>query len=195
MIPHEVAERPGVPGTAPASRRVKVLAWAVAAWCVGFAVVNVVFEITGRFSDGPYAALAGGLAVMSWLVVALKLLGAGTAVLTVSRRPAWVSVGVRTVLVWGAFALLALYSAGNLVKLGELMLTDLGRIDLRWLGYVGFFLAGAAGYGALAVSFARRARARKAHMVLGVLGAPLLLAGLLLAAPAVLSAMGLLPGV
>jgi hypothetical protein len=59
---------------------------------------------------------------------------------------------VRTVLVWGASALLGLYSAGNIVELTGMVVVDPGRIDMRSLAYIVFFLAGAAGYGALAVS-------------------------------------------
>ncbi len=76
-------------------------------WCVGFAVVNIAMQVTGRFATGPYAPLAGGLAVMNWMVVGLKALGAATAVLALGTRP----TAVRTVLVWGAFGLLGLYSA------------------------------------------------------------------------------------
>jgi hypothetical protein len=167
-----------------------MLAWVVAAWCLGFAAVNVAFQVTGRFASGPYADLAAGLAVMDWMVVGLKLLGAVVAVRAVLARP---PTAMCTVLVWGAFALLGLYSAGNLVELVGMMPADPDGITPRSLAYVGFFLAGAAGYGALAVSYSRRARARRSHAVLGVLGAPLVLGALLVAAPAALTAMGLLP--
>jgi hypothetical protein len=178
------------PAPPRASRPIRALAWLVAAWCLGFAAVNIAFQVTGRFASGPYADLAAGLAVMDWLVVGLKLLGATVAVLSVTtRRPS----AVRTVLVWGAFALLGLYSAGNIVELVGLLLSDPGGIAPRSLAYVVFFLAGAAGYGALAVSYSRRTHARRSHAVVGVLGAPLVLGALLVAAPAALTAMGLFP--
>jgi hypothetical protein len=46
---------------------------------------------------------------------------------------------------------------------------------------------------ALAVSYSRRTHARRSQAVLGVLGAPLVLGALLVAAPAALTAMGVLP--
>jgi hypothetical protein len=162
----------------------------MAAWCLGYAAVNIAFQATGRFASGPYADMAAGLAVMDWIVVALKLLGAAVAARSVIARP---PTAVRTVLVWGAFALLGLYSAGNIVELAGMVVADPGRIEMRSLAYIVFFLAGAAGYGALAVSYSRRTHARRSHAVLGVLGAPLVLGALLIAVPAVLTAVGLLP--
>ncbi|MFD1522810.1 hypothetical protein [Pseudonocardia yunnanensis] len=180
------------PVPAKASRPIHALAWVMAAWCLGFAAVNIAFQVTGRFASGPYADMAAGLAVMDWIVVALKLLGATVAVRSVIARP---PTAVRTVLVWGAFALLALYSAGNVVELVGMVVSDPSGIELRSLAYIMFFLAGAAGYGALAVSYSRRTHARRSHAVLGVLGAPLVLGALLIAAPAALAAVGLLPSV
>jgi hypothetical protein len=110
------------------------------------------------------------------VVVGLKLLGAAVAVWAVIARPA---SAVRTVLVWGAFALLAVYSAGNVVELLGMLVSDPGAIAPRGLAYIAFFLVGAVGYGVLAV--------------LGVLGAPLVLGALLVGAPALLAAMGLFP--
>jgi hypothetical protein len=117
-----------------ASGPIRALGWVMAAWCLGFAAVNIAFQVTGRFASGPYADLAAGLAVMDWIVVGLKLLGAAVAV-----------------------------------------------------------LAGAVGYGTLALSYSRRTSAKASHAVIGVLGAPLVLGALLVAAPAALTAMGLLP--
>jgi len=48
--------RPGRPSTV-----VTVIGVLVALCCVGFAVVNVVFEITDHFADGRYAEYAPGL--------------------------------------------------------------------------------------------------------------------------------------
>jgi len=100
---------------------------------------------------------------------------------------------MRTVLIWGAFGLLGLYSAGNIVELAVLLVADAGLIELRSLAYMTFFLAGAAGYGTPALSYSRRTSAKSSHAVIGVLGAPLVLGALLVAAPAALTAMGLLP--
>src|SRR5664279_5013448 len=99
-------------GRAP-SGPIRALGWVLAAWCLGFAAVNIAFQITGRFASGPYAELAAGLAVMDWIVVGLKLFGAAVAVLAANTRAA---TAARTVLIWGAFALLGLYSAGNFAR-------------------------------------------------------------------------------
>ena len=104
----------------------------MAAWCLGFAAVNIAFQVTGRFASGPYAEMAPGLAVMDWIVVGLKLLGAAVALLATTTRTA---TAVRTVLIWGAFGLLGLYSAGNIVELVVLLVADTGVIELRSLAY------------------------------------------------------------
>ena len=100
---------------------------------------------------------------------------------------------MRTVLIWGAFGLLGLYSAGNIIELAVMLLADPGVIDLRSLAYLAFFLAGAAGYGTLAVSYSRRTDAQGGHALIGLLGAPLVLGALLVGAPAALTALGLFP--
>src|SRR5664279_4127260 len=99
-------------GRAP-SGPIRALGWVLAAWCLGFAAVNIAFQITGRFASGPYAELAAGLAVMDWIVVGLKLFGAAVAVLAANTRAA---TAAGRVLIWGAFALLDLYSAGNIAR-------------------------------------------------------------------------------
>ena len=58
--------------TPPATRRpgraVRVIGVLTALWFAGFAVVNVVFELSDRFSDGPYAEYAAGITVMNCAV-------------------------------------------------------------------------------------------------------------------------------
>ncbi|MFB9832589.1 hypothetical protein [Actinoallomurus acaciae] len=169
----------------------------VALLCGGFAVINVVFEMTDRFGGGPYAEYASGIAVMNWLVVGLKALGAAVALLSVAKRPRLLSPERLGVLLWGAFALLALYVLGSLVEaigigLGLMGSTD--QLTLRSVAYVVFFLALAAGYGVLTVSYQRRQGLRGGVGVLGVVGAPVLLGTILVVVPAVLTALGLMPG-
>jgi hypothetical protein len=103
---------------------------------------------------------------------------------------------------WGAFGLLGLYSAGNLVipvgTVSGLLApsaawTAAGGVTPRAVLYVLFFLAGAAVYGVLAVWFHRRHHLRWTSAVAGLAGAPLLLGLLLAAAPAILGRWGLLP--
>ncbi|HET7519046.1 MAG TPA: hypothetical protein VFN05_15435, partial [Actinomycetes bacterium] len=102
----------------------------------------------------------------------------------------------------GAFGLLALYSAGNLVitvgTVSGLLApsaawTAAGGVTARAVLYVLFFLVGAALFGVLAVWFHRRHHLRWTSAVAGLAGAPLLLGLILAAAPAILGRWGLLP--
>lgn len=169
----------------------------MALWCLGFAVVNLVFEVTGHFAGGRYAQYASGLSVMGWLVAGLKSLGAVVALLSVARRPRLVSSAVVTVLVWAAFATLGVYTLGSAAEAVGMVLGLIGgddQIDTASVAYVLFFLVAAAGYGVLATSHSRWHPHGKGLVILGVLGAPVALGLLLLAIPALLAAFGLLPG-
>jgi hypothetical protein len=164
--------------------------------CVGFAVVNVVFELTDHFADGPYAEYSTGLAVMNWLVVGLKAVGAAVALLSVASRPRFVPPAFLGVLLWGAFALLAVYAVGSLVQavgMASGLAGSADQIGLAGVAYVLFFLVVAAGYGVLAISYSRRFSLRKGVAVLGVLGAPVALGVILLAMPRLLTALGVMP--
>jgi hypothetical protein len=72
---------------------VRVVGYAAAVWCAGFAGVSaweVVAGPIGRPGAGQrYAAYASGLAIMSVLVGVLKLVGAAVAVAAVRMRPGW----------------------------------------------------------------------------------------------------------
>jgi len=192
----------GAPGA------VRAVGYTAAAWCLGFAGVSAWQVVAGP--AGPpedpqrFAAYASGLAVLSVLVGLLKLAGAAVAVAAVRVRPDGPRRPRRLlgVAVWGAFGLLALYSAGNLFitagTVGGLLApsagwTAAGGVTGRAVGYVLFFLAGTALFGVLAVWFHRRHRLRWTSAVVGLAGAPLLLALLLGAAPALLGRWGLLP--
>jgi len=78
----------------------------MALWCLGFAMVNVVFESTGHFDGGAYAHYASGISVMDWLAAGLKAVGAVVALLSVTPRAGLASPAVVTVLVGAAFATL-----------------------------------------------------------------------------------------
>ena len=169
----------------------------MALWCLGFATVNVVFEITGHLAGGAYAHYASGLSVMDWLAAGLKALGAVVALLSAAQRPRLLSPAVVTVLVWAAFATLAVYVVGSVAEAAGMGLGLIGgasQIDMRSVAYVLFFLGAAVGYGVLATSYSRRHPQRKGLVILGVLGAPVVLGLLLLAIPALLAVVGLLPG-
>src|SRR5215203_2586173 len=88
-----VSDPPAHDGPGPVVTAIGIL---MALWCLGFAVVNVVFEITGHFAGGAYAWYASGLSVMNWLVAGLKVLGAVVALLSVARRPGRVSSTIVT---------------------------------------------------------------------------------------------------
>lgn len=183
------AQRP--PGPA-----VTVTGMLMALWCLGFAVVNLVFEITGHLAGGAYARYTSGISVMNWLVVGLKVAGAAVALLSIARRPGRISPAAVTVLVWAAFGTLAVYSLGSVaeaVGMGLGLIGGIDQIDMASIGYVLFFMAAAAGYGVLAISYSRRHPRGKGLAVLGLLGAPAVLGLLLLAIPALLAAFGLLP--
>ncbi|MET9315409.1 hypothetical protein ABZX12_26650 [Kribbella sp. NPDC003505] len=176
------------------SRVVVIAGWFAAVACVGFALVNVVFESTGRFSEGQFAAYAGGLTVMNWLVVVLKLLGAAVAVYSLMAKSEYAeTVGV---LLWGAFSLLALYALGSLVEAGGILLGlagDRDDITPASTAYLAFFVFLAVAFGILAVAHTRRFALSPRPTLLGVLGAPILLAVLLVGIPALLVALGLMP--
>ncbi len=131
----------------------------MALWCLGFAAVNLAFEVTGHFASGASVHYASGLSVMDWLVAGLKALGAVVALLSVARRPRFVSSAVVTVLVWAAFTTLGVYVLGSLpeaVGLGLGLIGGTGRINTASVAYVLSFLVAAAGYGVLAISYSRR---------------------------------------
>jgi hypothetical protein len=187
---------------------VRVVGYVAAAWCVGFAGASawqVAADPIGQTGAGRrYAAYASGLAVMSVLVGVLKLAGAAVALAAVRVRPGLAGRWPRLlgVALWGAFGVLGLYSAGNLVitvgTVSGLLApsaawTAAGGVTPRAVLYVLFFLAGAALFGVLAVWFHRHHHLRWTSAVAGLAGAPLLLALLLAAAPAILGRWGLLP--
>ena len=182
----------------------RALAYTAAAWCLLFAAVSAWQVVAGPAAGQRLADYASGLAVMSALVGVLKLAGAAVALAAVlappglPRRP----LQLLGVALWGAFGLLSLYSAGNLVitvgTVSGLLApsaawTAAGGVTAKAVLYVLFFLAGAALFGVLTVWFHRRHHLGWPSAVAGLAGAPLLLGLLLAVAPAVLGQWGLLP--
>jgi hypothetical protein len=187
---------------------VRGLGYAVAAWCLGFAGVSVwlVAEMVAHPETAARrsAADVSGLVIMSLLVLVLKLVGVSVALAAVLARPGMGRRWVRLLgmAVWGAFGVLALYSAGNLfitagtesgLMAPSAAWTAAGGVTARAVLYVLFFLAGAVMFGVLAVWFHRRHHLRWTEAVAGLAGAPLLLGLLLAVAPAILGRWGLLP--
>ena len=178
---------------APPSRFVVVVGLVIALWCTGFAAISVWFELTDQFATGRYAEEAEALSVMNWLVAVLKVLGVVAALLAIRSRP--VAPRITGLVLWGAFATVTVYVLGSLVQ-AVVILTGIAGdgdgVDARSIAYVLGFLVAAVGFGILAVSYARRVGLGVWVMVLGVLGALVVLGGVLVIAPALLKAAGLL---
>jgi hypothetical protein len=180
----------------PPRPAVILVGWLMAAWCIGFAVVNIALEGTNHLADGRYARYAAAFTVMNWLVVGLKLLGTGVALLSVTRGRPPVSVRLLGVGVWGVFATLAVYVLGSMVQavgMASGLTGSANQIDATDIAYLIFFLTAAGGWGILAISYSTRHALRWGVAALGVLGAPVMLGFLLVAMPTVLAALGLMP--
>lgn len=174
---------------------VTVLAVLMAAGCLAFAAVNVFFEVTDRFDQGPAADYASGLSVVNWLVVVVKVVVAAVALLSVSPRPG-MPRRLLGVALWGAFATLGVYGLGSVLQAVGMATGIAGSmqdVTLGGIGYVLGFLLAAAGFGVLAVTHSRRHGLSRRVVVLGALGAPVALGLLLIVAPALLVAFGVWP--
>lgn len=180
----------------PPPPAVTLVGWLMAVWCVGFAVVNIALEGTDHLADGEYADYTAAFTVMNWSVVGLKLVGALVALLSVTHRRPPVSSRLLGVSVWGVFATLAVYVLGSTAQAIGMVSGVSGsghQIDLLDSAYLFFFLVAALGWGVLAVSYSRRHAGGWGVAALGVLGAPMVLGFLLVAMPALLAALGLMP--
>jgi hypothetical protein len=93
---------------APPPPAVRGLGYAAAAWSLGFAGVSV-WLVAGMAGEPGEA----GLVILSMVALVLKLAGAAVALAAVRVRPAR-PARLLGMALWGAFGLLALYSAGNL---------------------------------------------------------------------------------
>jgi hypothetical protein len=183
-------------GVPSAGVGVTFVAWSMVVWSLGFAVVNVVFEVTGRFADGPYNDYASGISVMNWLVVVLKVTGAVLAVLSVSSAAKRVPRFLLATMLWGAAATLGLDALGSVVEAIGMLTGVIGspdEITVASSAYVLFFALGAVGYGVVAASFTRRSGTGRRPAVLGALGAPVMLGLIFLAIPKVLVTLGVMP--
>lgn len=158
------------------SPTIKATGLLLAAWCLGFAAVNAWQLATGRLTDDQFSGYTTALVVASIFVLFLKLLGAGMVLASLRsvhhRAVRWL-LGAA---LWGATSTLALYSAGNLIitfgtVTGFLEPTaaweSAGGITIRAVAYVLFFLAGAAMFAALTVSYHRRHRLRWTAVAVG----------------------------
>jgi hypothetical protein len=181
----------------PAGPFVVAVGLLAALWCAGFAAISIWFEFTDYFGVGQYADHAPALSVANWVVTVLKVVGAAVALLGVSRTPRLLAPRIVGTLLWAAFATLAVYVVGSItqavVMLGGVA-GDAEQVDAAAVGYVLAFLLAATGFGILATSYARRAGLGARVMLIGVCGAPVVLGGVFVVLPALLSAVGLLSG-
>ncbi|MFJ9390530.1 hypothetical protein ACIRON_17025 [Nocardioides sp. NPDC101246] len=188
---------PVAPAARAASPAVVAVAVLMALGCLAFAGANVAFEVTDRFAEGRYAEYAVGLSVMNWTVTGLKVLGAAVALLSVAVRPIrFATPWVMSVLLWGAFATLALDAVGSMVEAGAILVGasgDPADLGPRSVAYLLGSVVSAAGFGVLAVSYLRRYAVTRVTILLGVLGGPILLGLLFLGLPGLLVAMGVMP--
>jgi hypothetical protein len=179
----------------PPTKFVTAVGIIIAFWCAGFAGISIWFEATNYFDTGKYAESAAGLSVANWVVTAIKAVGVVVALLAIQRRPRLLAPRVVGTLLWAAFATTGVYGLGSAVQ-STLVLAglvgDADQIDFASVSYVLLFLVAAVGFGILAISYARRTRLGKREMLLGAVGAPLVLGGVLVLLPAILTAMGLL---
>ena len=180
---------------APPTKSVTAVGIIIAVWCAGFAAISIWFEATNYFKTGEYAESAAGLSVANWVVTAIKAVGVGVALLAVDHRPRLLAPRVVGTLLWAAFATTGVYVLGSALQ-SALMLAglvgDADEIGFAAVSYVVLFLVAAVGFGILAISYARRAGLGKREMLLGAVGAPVVLGGVLVVLPAILTASGLL---
>ncbi|MEV1129572.1 hypothetical protein [Agromyces sp. NPDC049794] len=163
---------------------------------LAFAVVNVMFEGTNHFANGPLAAYASGLTIMNWLVVILKVFGAGVLMLSVSKRANAFAPNVMTLLLWGAFGTFVIYalgSVGQAVAIATGITGSSDEIDAAGVIYLLGTLFFATCFGIVAVSYSRRTMWRPIPIAVGILGAPILLAGVLVLVPTLLVVLGIMP--
>jgi hypothetical protein len=180
----------------------RAAAYVTAAWCLGFAAVSAWQLVAGGDAESAFPGYESGLTVMIALVLVLKLLGAVVALAAVAPPQRWLPTNLLASVLWGVFGVLGVYSAGNLVitvvTVSGLVepsaaWTAAGGVTLKAVLYVLFFLVGAGVFGVLAVALHRRRRPPGWVVVVGLLGAPVVLALLLVVAPAVLGWLGLFP--
>lgn len=182
--PRITSPSPGAsPAPAPAAPiHVRWAAWLVAAWALGFAVVNVVLQLT---LDRDLFPSWTAFTALNMSMVALKVVGAGVALDTISSRrrlPArWTSL-----LASGGAAVLVGYAAILFVMMGasDSWMTTVsagGVLDVPAVAYAAFFALPGLALATAAVDHRRRHDVPAAWMMAGAIGAPVLLATLMAA--------------
>ena len=183
VMSYDVQAGPVSGGVRPARTSVRLLAWVLALACIAFAGVNVAFELTGRFEEGPLRDLAAGLSIANWFVAALKVMGAGVAVISVTRQ-SWMPPRMVNVLVWAAAGTLGVYSLGNVAQALGMAVGATGssdQIDPAGIAYVLAFLLAGAGFVVLATWHSRRSHLGAGPALLGTFGGLVVLGTILFA--------------
>jgi len=165
----------------------RTAAYGAAAWALAFAGVNLYLQAVGI--DGLRTHWTA-FTVVNLGVVALKVLGAAVAVGTVQRWGRRVPAHLTSVGVWGAAAVLLLYTGYGLVATvasGELSAWMLagGTFWMPVLAYLAFFALGGGLFAVAARQHQRRDGVRRVWALVGALVAPLLLGAVLLGASVV----------
>jgi hypothetical protein len=154
---------------------------------LAFAAVNIALLAGTSLASGRYlhaaAQMPVTLAVENVVAAAIKIIGAAAALLAVAGRTPRVRPGVLAVVLWGAFATMAVYLAGSLGEAIGMIVRD-EHIRALDVGYLLFFGALVTGFGVLAVSHRRRYPQPSRVLVLAVLAPPAVLGLLLLGIPA-----------
>lgn len=171
-----------------------VLASILALGSIAFAVVNVVFEVGGRFDEGPLEGYSAAISIVNWFVAAVKIVGAVVALMSVARRPR-LAPRVVNFSIWGAAGVLGVYSMGSLGQAIGLAFGSSGGDSINAAGiiYLILFLLSAAGFVILASSHTRRFALGPAPAVAGAIGGVFVLGFILAALPAILTALGVMP--
>lgn len=196
MIQNPTTQPSGLHTSSPApppSRFVVAVGLALAVWCAAFAAINIWFELTNHFDAGRYADEADALSVANWFVVVLKLVGVTVALLAVRSR--LVAPRIVGPMLWAAFATVTVYVVGSIAQVIVILAGiagDPADLALKSVAYLLAFALAAVGFGTLAISVKRRAALGPGVIVVGALGAPIVLGAVLVVLPAILKAAGLL---
>lgn len=168
------------PHPVPARALIRWTAWLVATWTVAFALVNVYLQFT---LDHDLFASWAAFTALNLSMVVLKLVGAGVARETVSTRPrlparwtSFLAAGGAAVLLGYAAVLFAMIATtgswGTTVSAG-------GVLDVPASGYAAFFAVPGLALATTAIDHRRRTQVRRAWMLAGTVGAPVLLVALM----------------
>jgi hypothetical protein len=164
----------------------RAAAYGAAAWAVGFAAVNIYLQIVGIDSEQIQRNWTA-FTIANLGVVGLKLVGAAVALATVQAWGRRVPAPLLTVGAWGAAGVLLLYAITGLLSAvaADALTTSIlagGTFRVPAWAYLGFFAVGGLLFAVTAWRHQQRTATRWPWMVIGLLGAPLLLSAVLFGA-------------